>query len=618
LKRKLILAVLAVIALVIVAGAYVAFRVRNELVAARSALTQSPAELNQDSINDADVHLAAALDELNSPVAKVLRFIPIARQNLVALERVARDTRPVLEAAGDLNEVFDRFDSEGLLRNGRVDIGLVDSVREPLQREVDRLHDLEQTLERHRTGWLLPPLWDELNQLLIRVQSLHAGARKAAGLAEVAGGIFGGNGPRTYLIVLLNNAELRGAGGIPSGLGTLEVDEGRLSLGEFFYAPELRGPRPYKRVPAPVDFRRRWGRFWADRTFWVNTTLSSDVPDVALVASRLFKAIPGVSTDGVLLADPHGVAALMQPEATIGGLGKDRTIAASELAQFAYSDVYKREAKGSVLDRHDELLRIGQLAFKEILNSGIGGRPQLIAAGKAIGGGHLRFISFDPREQLMLEAAGATGDLQPPEGDVLFVTAYNEGADKLDFWARRSIEHTCAIEGDAASCTTSVTLTNQAPDGLPPIVAGKPYGVLTSFLEVYIPESAEVTFVERDQRETRYLENSEDGHTAVGFDLRLEPGESTTVAVGYDLELEGGYSLEVIPQPLTHDAELQLSIDPPEGWLVIGPGESTASPYRFEGPLDGHMEVIAKPSQKAGLSAFWEGLVHFWTEPLGS
>jgi hypothetical protein len=618
LRRKLLFGGLAVTLLVVISAAYVGIGVRNDLVAARSVLSESPADLTRSSIAQADEHLAAAVEQLNSPPAKLLRMLPVTRQNVLAMEAVARETRPVLDAATALENAIESIETKGLMVDGRIDLRLVRRLDKPLSEQIARLDSLERSVEHHRSGWLIPPLWDQTDELLYRVRELSAGARRAQGLVEVAPSVLGGESRRTYLIVLMNNAELRGAGGIPSGLGTISIEEGKLTLGEFYYAPDLTGPRPFARVKSPPDFKRRYARYWADRTFWVNTTISSDVPDVAEVAARLFNKIPGRKTDGVLFADPQGVAALMQSDASIDLPGWEKAIGPAQLPEYAYSGVYEQEAAGVVDDRHDALLALGELAFREILSGGFGSRAQLTGMGEAFGAGHLRFVSFDRSEQEALQAANATGNLEPPAGDSLFVTAYNTGANKLDFWSRRSVEHHCVIgSGAVAECSTRVRVRNIAPDGLPRIVAGHPYGVLTSFLEVYVPERAEISYVERDGRGADHFENRQDGHTAVGFDLTLKPGDQTTVDVGYDLPVDGGYSLKVMPQPLTHPASLEIALEFPEDWVAWGPRERDDGTFRHSGNLTQQFTVTAGPSDRSGLSAAWEKLLRFWNEPVG-
>jgi uncharacterized protein DUF4012 len=617
LRRKLLFGALAVTLLVVISAAYVGIRVKNDLVAARSVLGESPAGLTLSSIAQADEHLAAAVEKLNSPPAKLLRALPVARQNVLAMEAVARDTRPVLDAAAALEAAVEDVETKGLMVSGRIDLGLVRRLEKPLSEQVARLGALERSVQHHRSGWLLPPLWDQIDELLHRARDVSADARRALGLVGLAPSMLGGDGRRTYLIVLLNNAELRGAGGIPSGLGTLSIEDGKLALGEFYYAPDLTGPRPFTRVKSPPDFRRRYARYWADRTFWVNTTMSSDVPDVAEVAARLFNKIPGRQTDGVLFADPQGVAALMRSDASIELPGSEKPIGPAQLPEYAYSGVYEQEAEGVVDDRHDALLALGELAFREILSGGFGSRAQLTGMGDAFRAGHLRFVSFDRSEQKALEAANATGNIEPPAGDSLFVTAYNTGANKLDFWSRRSVEHRCTIGSEAAECSTRVSVKNIAPDGLPRIVAGHPYGVLTSFLEVYVPDRAKISYVERDGHGAKHFEDRQDGHTTVGFDLTLKPGDQTTVEVGYDLPLDGGYSLEVMPQPLTHPASLEIGLELPEDWAAWGPGERDDGTFRHSGNLTQQLTVSAGPSDRSGLSAAWEDLLGFWNEPVG-
>jgi hypothetical protein len=618
LKRIFLIAAFIAVAVVVISAAYVGVRVRSELIAARSVLSESPATLTTASIEGADDHLEAALGELNSVPAKLLRLVPVARQNLVAVEAVARDTRPVLQSAADLERVVQSIESKGLMSGGRVDLDLVARLESPLKQEVARLRALHESAQRHQSGWLAPLLWDEINTILLQSSELRSSASKAHGLVQVAGRMLGAADARTYLIVLLNNAELRGAGGIPSGVGTLNIRDGILSLGHFDYAPDLRGPRPFARVKAPADFRRRYGRFWADRTFWINTTISSDVPDVAEVAARLFEVIPGRRTNGILFADPHGVAALMRADATIELPGSNGSIGPQELPDFAYSTVYEQEEAGIVDDRHDALLKLGELAFREILTGGFGSRDQLSKMAGAFAAGHLRFVSFDPVEQKALQRAGATGDLRPPQGDSLFVTAYSTGADKMDYWGRRSVEHHCIVDNEGvAECSTSVTLRNVAPNGLPRIVAGRPYGVLTNFLEVYIPQRADLKFVERNGEGTTYFEDRQDGHTTIGFNLRLEPGDQTTVEVGYDLSLEDAYTLDVMPQPLTHSAPLDIVLELPEGWVATGPDGTASEQLDYSGSLTRSMSISAAPESRTGLSGLWDRVVRFWNEPLG-
>jgi hypothetical protein len=462
-------------------------------------------------------------------------------------------------------------------------------------------------------------VWDALQDLEGRVTGYLASAERGAEAVALMGPMVGQAGPRTYLVVMVNNAELRGAGGIPSAAGTVTAVEGRLTLGRFRHTVDLRGPRPYQKVAAPGDFRRRFGFYDADTTFWTNTTFSPDVPDVALVAARAYKKVTGTKVDGVVLVDPRGIAALMPEEASISIGGTGVTVGRADLADYTYSGVYA-DLGGATERRRTALLELGAGAFEAILEGGgLAARSTLEEAGRAVAGGHVRVVSFDPDEQAVLDALDASGDLDGTPGDSVLVAAQNFSADKLDYWVRRRVAHSCTADEDGAACTTEVTLANRAPaDGLTRYVAGKPYGELESLVEVYVPEAAEIGSVVLDGSALPVEPDRQDGHSVAGTFLRVGPGDESVLSVSYDLPLdEGGYSLEVLPQPLTHDARLRVSLDVPGEWILEGEGEMREpGSLRFDGRLDRTLRWTARPVDKSGLAALWDGLVGFWRDPL--
>lgn len=597
-------------------GLYVGGRAGRELSEARSALTASPTELGVGDISTARHHLRSAAAVLDGLPAQLLSAVPVARQNLAALEAAATDGIPVLDAAIELRRTVDALGTRGLMDNGRIQLNAIDDLGRPLRAQISTLNKLIAELENHRSGWLLPSLWDEVNGLLRRARRIQASARRATRVMAHADALLGVPEPRTYLVVLINNAELRAAGGIPSGLGTITVSDGSFELGDFYYAPELRDTPPYERVPAPRDFRRRFAFYGADTRFWVNTTFSPDIPDVALVSARLFRAATGIKTDGVLIADPRGVAALMDPGASITAPESGRVLTPAELPAYAYSDVYLEEFSGRVADRHRALLQVGELAFGEIIKGDFGGVEAMTSAGLAFSGGHLRFNSFDAEEASALDAVGVTGDLDRPESDNLLITSWNGGGDKLDYWARRRIVHDCNIkEGSRAQCSTTVTIKNVVEQDLPHTVANEPYGVMETFVEFFIPKRADLGAVYLDGERIRFYLDRQDGHSAVGVFTRIRQRDAVRVRVTYGLPTDDRYSLRVIPQPLAFDATLQINLEVPSGWTVRGLVPH-GDRFTYDGALDRSFVVEAEAVSRSGLPGAWDRIVAFWREPV--
>jgi hypothetical protein len=306
----------------------------------------------------------------------------------------------------------------------------------------------------------------------------------------------------------------------------------------------------------------------------------------------------------------------MPPDAKILLRRGEVVVSRDELADYTYSGVYQ-ELGGATSRRRKALLKLGKRAFETILDGGgLAARQTLEDAGRAVAGGHIRIVSFDATEQEVLDRIDASGDLDGGGGDSLLVAAQNFSADKMDFWTKRRVRHSCAIAEDAAACTAEVELRNDAPEGLTRYVAGKPYGAVEDLVEVYVPEAATIGEVDTDGLPVGEPDR-QDGHAVVGAYLNVGPGERRTLSVSYELPLpDGVYSLEIAPQPLAHDAVLQVALDAPEGWVVDGDGETGPGYLRFDGVLDHTMRFSARPDERRGLSGLWDAVAGFWNDPL--
>lgn len=605
---------------IVLLSAYVTLSVSSDLRAVKETLDSSTRELEAADVAEAEMRLRDALDRLDSPPARMLRFVPVIGQNVGSLKEVVAASIPTLEAGLGLNDAFRTLDSRGLVREGRIQLAELEMLREPVALQIATLRELTRSLSERRNGWLVPPLWDALDSLGRRSEELLADAEGIEKFLQVGDAILGGKSPRTYLVLLINNSELRGAGGILSGVGTIELRNGRLRLGGFTSVHDLRD-RPPQPVPAPPAYERRFATYKANTTLWLNATFSPDVPETALVASRLYELKTGVESDGVLTIDPRGVAALLPEDATIDLPETGVSVAARDAARFIYSDAY--EIFDDQLVRRDAILEFGRAAFSLAIERGLGGEEGLLSLATAFGSEHIRFSSFDTEEESALAALGVTGELAPEPGvNKVQMTVQNFGGGngqgtKLDFWARRRSTQRCFVRTDEDTvCETETRLANEAPDDLISYVAGRD-GVLRSYLETYLPGDADVDSVEVNGDDHRFRIEEHDGLQAVGIYIEVPRGEAFEVRVSYSLPPAGdGFLLAVEPQPLTSDAMLEVEIRLPSGWVELGPGELDGNILRFDGPLDRSLLFEGRPDPRSGIPALWQAVKNFWNRPL--
>ena len=606
-KKRILVGLALLVSVFVLLTLLVLVPTRNDLVQARKTLGGPLNRLTDERAEEAKQDIESALERLDGPTAKVLGVVPVLGANLDAIEEVAEGILPAIDAGLELKTVADQVEEQGVLSEGRFQLDSFSQIEEPLKKQIETLTELEEALESQKTGSLWPTLWDTFTDLHYDVRTIREDADSLQAVLEIIGSLLGEDEPKTYLILLLNNAELRGAGGALTGVGTITADNGELKLGEFSSVHALRTTK-HKLVKAPEDFERYNIYRANDTTLWINASYSPDVVDSAKVAAGLYERVTGDEMDGAIAVDPRGIAALMPGDAEIDVPVIDETIDTDELADFVYSDAYE-EFKDQQ-ERRAAILEVGAEAFGEILDADLDDKDDLERVADAFAAGHIRFVSFDDAELKALNSANATGSVPQLKSDGVMVAVQNRGGavgigSKMDYWADRTVSHGCSLEtDDQMKCTTRVLLVNKAPDGLPKYVTGsvEPYGLMRSIVEVYTPSSAEVLGAARNGEPIGWIKGTEGGFSSHGIYVEIPQGATSTVEVVYNLPIEEDYSLVALPQPLARDATVELALGIPREWTVRGPGRWEDGIYRYRGKFDKILTVKAFPTERDGLS----------------
>ena len=227
------------------------------------------------------------------------------------------------------------------MHSGRVSLSAIRGLQVPLASAASAVSSLVDTLQQKRSRWLIPTIWDGISSSLEKAKELETTTTSGNAAAQLAPQLLGASGARRYLVLLVNNVEVRPSGGIVSGIGLVTVTHGRFRLGAFHYYTDL-AQKPYQRVSAPADFERRYHRFNADTTRRVNVTLSPDSEEVATVAGRLYQATVGKAIDGAIIIDPRGVAALLPPSTQVRVPGTHTDLTPEGLPRDVYSNAYRQ------------------------------------------------------------------------------------------------------------------------------------------------------------------------------------------------------------------------------------------------------------------------------------
>jgi hypothetical protein len=403
----------------------------------------------------------------------------------------------------------------------------------------------------------------------------------AAGLRAVRG-LLGGEGPRTLVVAVMNNAEARGAGGYVPSVAVVRTDRGAVDVGSFVDTNMLDDPpETAVRVPAPAAFSERWGRLLADTTLWKNVTVSPHGPDVAAVLCELARARLDAGCDGVLLVDVPALAEVMSLGGPVQLSGE--TLEGEELVEALLVEAYaEAEDLGlAQVERRAMLLAAADGAVAQLLGERLTALPVLRLLGRTAAERRLVLWSAREQDQRALERAGLSGSVDPDGGDLSLVSLNQFSAGKLDYYLRREVAVDVEVGLEVARVEQRVRLLLDHPADLPRYVLGTKEGRLEHLVDLGLARGATAVQVHRDGEPQAFeLVEDDRGAARVSFVSVLERGGSTELLLRYEVPLDDGtYRLEVLPQPLAQDASLDLSVRAGQG-LVLADG-----PVTEQGPL---------------------------------
>ncbi len=236
-------------------------------------------------------------------LAPHLGWVPVYGADLQAAPVLVQMGLDVTAAAESVLASVEPGEDESL-------VAALQEARPELERALvvlDRVRRARESLEPSVAD-MSPRLREGMAQLDQALPLMEYGLRGGLGLPELLGGL----GPRTYLILLQNDDELRPTGGFISGVARLTVEEGRVVEMSFedsyavddFSQPYPMAPQPFLESMGPVP--------WLFR----DSNWSPDFPTAARMAVELYGRRYDVEIDGVLALDQQALrlfVAALQP-----------------------------------------------------------------------------------------------------------------------------------------------------------------------------------------------------------------------------------------------------------------------------------------------------------------
>ncbi|NLG55365.1 MAG: DUF4012 domain-containing protein [Rhodococcus sp.] len=391
--------------------------------------------------------------------------------------------------------------------------------------------------------------------------------------ADIAPGMLGLDGPRTYFLAFQTNAEARGTGGLVGGFGIVRAEDGTVKvddLGSNVELPAADGRADYAAALAPAadlgpEFASQWGRSGALFDFR-NSNLSSHFPYAAQIWRGMWANETGHVVDGAIATDPVALSYILEATGPIV-MPDGQRVSADNVVELTQSELYARFADDN-RGRKDYLQAIAGAVVAEMSGSISSPQKLLDALGRAAGEGRLAVWSANDQEQSVLASTPLGHAIPDDDAPYAAVVVNNHSGNKLDYYLSREIEYTAgSCDGDVRESRVRVRLTNDTPFvELTDYVAGQAQnqlgvakGTNVSWLSLVATKGATLKSVTVDGRQALSLPGREVGHPMFDVIVPVPQGGSTDIEFVMEEPTAAGEA-RVPVQPLVDTPSVKVEV----------------------------------------------------------
>ncbi len=481
-------------------------------------------------------HTRTARDQTDGILWDLGRKIPFLGRNIGAVQTVSE----VLDTATRINAPIalqlSQALNDGAFRpsNGQINVAAVERLTPDVRRAATSIDQAGRDLDEIRTSQLIFPFNDLVADLQVQVGDARSAANATATAFDLLPAMLGKDGPRNYLLMIQNPAELRSSGGLPGSLAILRAEGGRLTMGWQGSAGDI-NPFSSPVVRLAKDTTQQYGANMAADFRDINFT--PDFAETAQIARVMVKRKLDVEVDGVLSVDPIALGYLMQgtgPVVVADGV----SLTASSVAPTLLNQVYRRIQNPVQQDDFFEG------AARRIFDAVMGGQgdQQKAVKGLATGANEHRVLlwSADPGEQDRLNGTAVGGVLAGDTGSHPQVGMYinDSVAGKMDYYLkyRTAVSAVVCRQKGAQDLQASIALESTMPSDfkkLGPYVLGRGgfarQGMIAFNLRIYAPAGGEITGLKVNGETRSITADLHRGRQVAFLPVSLKPGEESLI-----------------------------------------------------------------------------------------
>ena len=501
--------------------------------------------------------VAQAQSLVHSPVWSAASHVPILGRSVKASQQVTVQVHGLMNAtlSGTRGLRTFKHNPGKLIDPALISIAVstIGAVNGPAHQTVTTLSKLDL---RAVPGSLTRPIQKLQTDLNKALPFLEQGES----LVSLAPLLLGVDKPHTWLLVMGNGAEARSIGGLPGGWGLLRVGNGKLKLlsQESNDRISLLTLKNWQSLVTPEAV----SLYGNDLSRFPDMNLSPDFPTNGKLMEALYEQYSGKRADGVLFADTHTLAGLMQLTGPITYRGREFT--SDNISDYIGKGVYADYANPKAKD--EAILGLTQKVFDTITQA----KPDLLVTAKTfldiIAQGRLHVWARNPSEQKKIVNSPAGGSTLSKLSAKHIVTLVNGAGNKIDAYIHSSVVYAqgmCQAGFPFRTSTMQVSLRNTAPKtGLPAYVNARldlgPHvegaGSTNMLTYVHVPLGSTLLSATYGGKPAFLVAaGQENNRTVWRFDNAIAPQSERTLVLKFVELAEADSRPELLPQPMANE-----------------------------------------------------------------
>ena len=484
-------------------------------------------------------YTASADETVQGPLWEVASWVPFVGQNVAAVRStteathiLVRDALPaVFPVLGAMQRENIRFEGGGFnLEPFRQAIGALPAVDAAFSQAQAKIAGIDR-------ADLLPLVDDAVGQVIEVIDEAAPLSHTATAVLPTALKMLGEDGPRTYLVLFQNNAEIRATGGAAAAAVYVRAEGGRLTLegttgSTRFESGPLSGVQT---LELPADTLALYDPEFAISS--QNFTRTPNFPTAAQLFQSKIAAQEGFAVDGVVSLDPVVLADILS--VTGGVTVEGIEVNADNAVDILLSETYLR-FPGDQAPADAFFAATSATVFQKLVSGDWDLMRMLDVFANA--GVEQRLYGWFAREEeeQVARELGIDGSMKSDNVETTEVGIFlNDAAvSKLEYYLSTSVAVTC--DPAARSVTTAITMTNSVDrDDLTfhilarrsPTYGGDKTSMLFDVL-YFAPPGATITGVDPGSGDAEELAraSTEGGRNAQSIAVLLDRGQTRTVS----------------------------------------------------------------------------------------